>query len=272
MKRYQPIVLQKLAIRIPGIAVRQLALHRHLPETTDVTPHAHNHCQCLLYLSGRGEQQIGDTIYPVGTGTAVFLPPRVRHAFHREANRRPICLVIDFDWRGAKERTPHVSPLPFGVLREVRQDLARLVARQRGADAPRSIHGSVIILRLLDCLLAGTALQDARQSTFQSSVARKLDRLLGAPEAVAAPLHELARRAGYQHDYLNRLLRQHEGLTLGQLRAQKLLVRAQHLLRQRDSIAVVADAVGFGDPNYFTRWFRRQTGLSPSRWRLTADA
>jgi len=73
--------------------------------------------------------------------------------------------------------------------------------------------------------------------------------------------------AGYQHDYLNRLLKEHEGLTLGQLRAHKLLARVQRLLRQAGSIAEVAEAVGFDDPNYFARWFRKQTGLSPSRWR-----
>jgi AraC-like DNA-binding protein len=29
----------------------------------------------------------------------------------------------------------------------------------------------------------------------------------------------------------------------------------------------VADRAGFQDQNYFSRWFRKQTGLTPTKWR-----
>jgi len=32
-------------------------------------------------------------------------------------------------------------------------------------------------------------------------------------------------------------------------------------------ISLVADRAGFLDQNYFSRWFRKQTGLAPSKWR-----
>jgi AraC-like DNA-binding protein len=268
MKTYQPLVLQKLNIRIPHLHVRQFAVHRHLPETTDVKPHAHPFAQCLLYLSGRGKQEIAGRAHPIETGTAVFLPPRVNHAFHREANRRPICMVLDFDWRGAAARPAQVLPLPLGRLHELRQLLARLVGLQRQSNPAPSIQMSAFILTLLDHLLADTVFHSSRPAVFQSPVARKLDRLLSATDTASEPLSALASKAGYQPDYLNRLLKQHDGLTLGQLRARKRLAHAQQLLRQTGSVAEVANAVGFGDPNYFARWFRKHTGRSPSRWRL----
>ncbi len=45
--------------------------------------------------------------------------------------------------------------------------------------------------------------------------------------------------------------------------------RAQHLLTfTDDTIASIAQAVGYDDPNYFIRIFRRSTGLTPARYRL----
>lgn len=270
MKDYQPLVLQKLDIRVPDIHVRQLALHRHLPETTNIKPHSHAFCQCLLYLSGRGEQHVSGDIHQIETGTAVFLPPQIRHAFHRAANRRPICLVLDFEWAGTNRGSARVSPLPAAILSEVRQQLARIAHRPRRQDPTPPIRLSAMILGLLDSLLTELVLPRSTLASFHSPVARKLERLLAAPDAATISLKSLAHRAGYQHDYLNRVLKQHDGLTLGQLRARKLLARSQQLLRQTDSVADVAEVIGFGDPNYFARWFRKHTGLSPTRWRLSS--
>jgi AraC-like DNA-binding protein len=51
------------------------------------------------------------------------------------------------------------------------------------------------------------------------------------------------------------------------LRNQRLLQRAEALLSQRRRIGDCAAELGFHDANYFTRWFRKQTGQSPSAWR-----
>lgn len=267
MRKFQPLVLQKLDIRIPGIHVSQLALHRHLPETTDVEPHAHKFTQCLLYLSGRGVQEINGRKSSVETGTAVFIPPGVRHAFHREANRRPMCLVLDFEWRGAKSRTAQVAPLPMAALHDLRQQLARVAHQQRQSPDGPPLQISAMILGLLNSLLAGMHLLKPSPPEFRSAAARKLDQLLVLPSVTAIPLAKIAHQAGYQHDYLNRMLKQHDGLTLGQMRARKLVARAQEMLLKAHSIADVASAVGFNDPNYFARWFRKHTGVSPSNWR-----
>jgi AraC family L-rhamnose operon transcriptional activator RhaR len=77
---------------------------------------------------------------------------------------------------------------------------------------------------------------------------------------------ELAKRVGLQKDYLNRLVRRATGLTLGQWRDRELLRAAEASLRQGHRVAVVASDLGFSDANYFARWFRKQTGLSPSHW------
>jgi AraC-like DNA-binding protein len=41
---------------------------------------------------------------------------------------------------------------------------------------------------------------------------------------------------------------------------------AEASLRQWHRVAAVAADLGFSDAKYFARWFRKQTGLSPSHW------
>lgn len=43
---------------------------------------------------------------------------------------------------------------------------------------------------------------------------------------------------------------------------------AERLLRDSDySITEIADLIGFGNPNYFTKLFKQHKGISPSQWR-----
>jgi AraC-like DNA-binding protein len=68
-------------------------------------------------------------------------------------------------------------------------------------------------------------------------------------------------------DALSRRLKREHGLGLRGLRDQERLQAAQAALREQSNIATAAGKAGFEDPNYFARWFRRQTGLTPSAWR-----
>jgi len=74
------------------------------------------------------------------------------------------------------------------------------------------------------------------------------------------------RRSGLQKDYLNRLVRRACGLTFGQWRSRELLRAAENELKRGSRVTATAESLGFIDPGYFGRWFRKQTGLPPSHW------
>jgi len=271
MKLYQPLVLQKLRIRVPGFHIRQFALHKHLPETTDIQLHKHAFSQLLLYLSGQGIQRIEEHSSTIRAGSLVFLPAGVEHAFHREANRRPVALALDFDWKEAAGQKPRVSPLSSATLRDARQIISRISHLQSGQEGESSIHVSVEIVKLMALLVQ--TLGFVTPARAQSSpIIRKVEMLLNAPDYANLSLKTLACQSGYNHDHLNRLLKRQSGLTLGQLKSRKLLQKAQKLLQQSGPISDVSELLGFNDPNYFSRWFRKQTNLSPRAWRKERPA
>ena len=82
--------------------------------------------------------------------------------------------------------------------------------------------------------------------------------------AAAHPLSAIARQTGYHRDHLTRKLKNETGFGLRATRDRMRLEAAQNALRGEASIAEASTKAGFDDPNYFARWFRRQTGLTPS--------
>ena len=69
--------------------------------------------------------------------------------------------------------------------------------------------------------------------------------------------------------YLSRVFKERTGITIGdhinqvrQHRAEDLLVNSQL------SVLEISREMGFATDNYFCRWFRKRTGISPQRYRL----
>jgi AraC family transcriptional activator of pobA len=67
---------------------------------------------------------------------------------------------------------------------------------------------------------------------------------------------------------LNQLCRTLSGQTALQVVHQRLLLEARrNLIYTRMSIGQLSDSLGFTDPTYFARWFKRLSGQTPNGYR-----
>jgi DNA-binding LacI/PurR family transcriptional regulator/AraC-like DNA-binding protein len=79
---------------------------------------------------------------------------------------------------------------------------------------------------------------------------------------------QVAQAAGVSPDHLGKLFQQRYGLTLWEYLTRVRIGRAAERLRlSHDSVQSVARAVGFRDRAYFSRVFRRVTGVAPRFYR-----
>ncbi|MEE1941267.1 substrate-binding domain-containing protein [Streptomyces sp. TRM 70361] len=79
---------------------------------------------------------------------------------------------------------------------------------------------------------------------------------------------QVARAAGVSEDHLSRLFHRELGLPLWDYLTRLRVRRAKERLRHSgDSVQAVARAVGFHDRAYFSRVFRRVTGVAPHAYR-----
>ena len=81
-------------------------------------------------------------------------------------------------------------------------------------------------------------------------------------------LADIAGHVGLNPQYLSGLFRRETGMVLTDHITQVRLEQAKLLLRHSDrTIQQIAEAVGFQDPKYFSRRFKRSEGVSPRTYR-----
>jgi AraC-like DNA-binding protein len=105
-----------------------------------------------------------------------------------------------------------------------------------------------------------------------SSEARRLVRKAMAyvQQSYQEPLsrHDLARYVGMSDDYLTYCFRQELGMTPIAYLNRYRVTQAKQLLKETDrTITEIALDVGFSDSGYFSRVFRKETGVSPDAYR-----
>lgn len=252
MLAWSPILIQKIEIHALGFVLRKLQLNRH--RDAEVSAHAHDCAQLILYLSGEGWQTIGRRRRVARTGDLFVIPPGTTHGFALQGHSRPLCLVLDYELEGpARVRGGHRRLGP-DTLNELHALLARVPRKGRLtlSDFPAIL---AVVARLLE---HGAAAPAPGPTLFER---------LREPVRTPVPLRRIARDFGYHPDHLSRKLKRESGLGLRALRDRVRLEAAQAALRTSVTVAEAATRSGFEDPNYFARWFRRQTGQSPQAWR-----
>jgi len=255
----QPLVLRRLRLRCGYWRVLQLRVNRHLEPFDQMSPHRHPHGQLLLYLRGQGILRVEGENYPAGVGSVFFVPAGRQHGFQETGTRRAICLVSDFHG----EESFRMGHLTVEQMVEIRIRWAQL-ANSRNRSEFGAAGAALLILGICREACDG----GKQPGNPASGTLHRLERVFRqGPDDEWPSITRLAADVGLQKDYLNRLIRNATGLTLGQWRAKKILEKVEKEIQKPDKIQDIAIRCGFPDPNYFIRWFRRQTGSSPKVWR-----
>ena len=252
MLAWSPLLIQKIEIHALDFVLRKLQLNRH--RDAEVAPHGHEFAQLILYLSGEGVQTVNGRRRRARAGDLFVIPARMPHGFSVAGRSRPLCLVLDYQLEGAgRVRAAHRTLTP-ATLNELHALLSRVPRKGRLTlgDYPAIL---AVVARLLE--------HSPTSPVPAPTLFEKLRDQFRAP----APLTKIARDLGYHPDHLNRKLKRESGLGLRALRDRVRLEAAQAALRTEPTVAEAATRAGFDDPNYFARWFSRQTGRSPSAWR-----
>ena len=84
-------------------------------------------------------------------------------------------------------------------------------------------------------------------------------------------VEDIADETGHSPSHLSRLFRIELGTSIMDYLTRLRMDEAKRLLLGDDdkNIGQIAEASGYRDPNYFSRVFRRETGLSPREYRVT---
>jgi AraC-like DNA-binding protein len=231
-----------------------------------------------LYLY-EGTIRIGDGTFRLRPGDVTISPAGAPSAYRLTEAGRHWCVHF---WPAA-EGASGAAAIPLHLrlgprlayFRERLRQVTVLHNRPVAEEGERALWQAMASAAFLELLLslaasAGgrTQAPPVRQSDLALAEARRnveenLSGSLGVPE--------LAEKVGLSHNYLARMFRKQSGMTLKAYLASRRIEEARHLLENTDlPVKAVAARVGYPDPQYFNKRFRRLAGMSPSAFRRTA--
>ncbi|MEX0777843.1 MAG: AraC family transcriptional regulator [Phycisphaeraceae bacterium] len=228
-----------------------------------------------LLLQGQGTYQLGPDTLPLGEPLAWFLPCG-------EPDRRRLQGSIEGWWIGFKWPGAAIKPSGGDVL--VRAHHLKYTTPRWKRPDPQAI---LRIVEMFRALLAGAATPDlAGQMRTRGLLLQLLGTYLEQPQEASAPnshwaleefthllekracenvsIEELAAQVQMSSDHLRALFHQRFGRSPLEFRIELRLAMARELLCSSNLyIKEVAHRVGYADPLYFSRAFRRHFGISP---------
>lgn len=98
---------------------------------------------------------------------------------------------------------------------------------------------------------------------------RQVVRYLSTQYAEPVSIERMAKTLGFNRAYVSRVFKRHTGMTPVAFLLRLRIDKARQLLRERKELTVeqIAASVGFQDPLYFSKQFRRTYGLPPTAYR-----
>lgn len=226
-----------------------------------------------LVTDGEGEIQCGRFSRKVKRGDVFFLFPAVSYGITGDRTFRYMYISF-FGIRAAAElERLHIEPANFvfegmGQLREI---------WERGMAFPDEvldlISESVLLhtLSAIGCrhLEANPLVKDPDSARIFLQIKAFIDIHYAEPELTCQTLSE---EFSYTRKYLSRLFTRHFQIGITEYITTVRINHAVALLEQtRMPIAEVAARVGFADPLYFSRVFKRKVGIPPAAYRKQAD-
>ena len=223
----------------------------------------------LLYMvKGSMTVYLSDGAHTAEAGTAVLYPPRYPYRYLYGGAAPLSYFWVHFTGSYAERllRECGFSPLPCLALPRVQNRVAeqfrRLLERTEGTETLREQE--------LACELERLLLTLARFSRKEEPV-RPLSRSIGIIHASyhkELRIPELARAENLSHSRYITLFRRQTGLSPTAYIVDLRLKSACELLRNTDmTIKQIGLQVGYDDPFFFSKLFKRHIGVSPTEYR-----
>lgn len=222
-------------------------------------------------VSGHGHARVDGREYPVAPGQVLIIPPRVRH--HYEADTDDPWTIWWVHLTGASldallpAITGPASPPVFDVAEPTRVSslIDTIVRRMETDESPSTLIAASGAAWHLLCVLAADRRAPLRGRTDPIAGVQEY---LRANPAERISVADLAAMAGFSVSHFSSLFRRTTGFGALEYQTRLRMSLARQLLDTTDrTVASVARQLGYHDPMYFSRQFRRIHHASPTQYR-----
>ena len=251
----------------------------------EIKSHRHDGLTQVFYIRrGSFQARLEDKLFDLNGQFLILVPSLCIHGFDISTDTDGWVITLpDAGLREILQPAPRVLDaltrprviqaneglLPFGRI----EDLFRHIADEfAGTEVARQFVLRSAIGQLLTLIFRARTGDGPR---INSKGADKLARFRDRVEVRFRhhdSIGDYAREIGMTPAHLNRICRHLTGKSALQIVHERLMVEAKRdLVYSTMTVGEIAAVTGFGDPAYFTRFFTRNAGLSPAKYRQAAN-
>lgn len=245
----------------------------------EIKPHRHSDLVQLLYVQdGRAELEVEGALQRVEEASLQVVPALSVHGFRfsRDIQGHVLSLALPLveqletglplaplaaaSWHAVGGEKPWLDALFESIAQEYSQPAA-------GRDLLLQSLISILLVWIGRRCLAAQQREAAPLDKGRVHLQR-FTRLLEEHYREHWPIERYAADLGLSAAHLNALCRSLAGLSALQVINQRVLLEAKrNLVYTTMTINQVADSLGFSEPAYFSRFFKRSTGVAPQAFR-----
>lgn len=233
-------------------------------------PGVRDHYLLHYVVSGCGNYQFDNRTFVLSAGDVFLAPPEVPIFYQADHQDPWEYYWVGFDGSSARlllNQTPFSRKRPVLHVssgERLRQGLLDIY-KARGSDYPSAVRMAGYLQAALSLLMEPTS-HNGQEAL--ADYARQGAQYLRQNYSRSIGVEELARQAGISRSYLYRAFQAEFHCSPSAYLTRYRIQRAcQLLLHSTLSVSAVAASVGYEDPFYFSRAFKREMGISPSSYR-----
>jgi AraC family transcriptional regulator len=237
------------------------------PPGLRIPTHTHEPACVTVVLEGEFSERLTNRDCACTRGSILAKPPLEPHddLFGRSGSRQ---LIIEVERSTLEE--DFSDGHPWDAIVTGRAHEAEALARGLSREMLLSDSASRLAIEglTLELLAHVWRMQDGRVRRSPPPWLQRARALLDDRFHDSITVVEVARAVDIHPTHLAREFRSHFGESVGQyVRRLRVDWAKVQLLTSSDTLACIAIQAGFSDQAHFTRWFKRQTGLTPHRYR-----
>lgn len=240
------------------------------------TLHTHPFTELFYVVDGKGEFNIQGQRFPVKANDFVIINPQVEHTELSSLDEPLEYIVLGINGLSFSNLTPVSEgghPFSFFNLRDEQKDILRYLNAMVQEATSQSMSYELVCHNLLEILL----IKILRHQHFDLEVGKQskatkdisfIKHYLETYYHESIQLEDLASMTHLSRFYISHSFKKEIGMSPMEYLIAIRIKESKILLRTTNySISQVADIVGFTTPTYFSKQFRKSTGISPTDYR-----
>ena len=215
----------------------------------------------IVRLNKRIKYTVGGEEFDSVRGDAVFIPKGASYTTHQSGEANEFLVVRFLSDDDGEWEIMHVDDLAEAIA--VHTDMSRALVFDDRKSHMRALSHFYKLLSIISEGAAGEQYLPERKLALIRPALDHLEESIFSPEL---EIGKLSRLCGISEVYFRRIFKSYTGMQPQKYVMTKRLERARGILTDDPSIAItaVAEAVGYSDPLYFSRIYKRCFGIPPS--------